>query len=88
MYNTIGLLLFCIGIILINLHFINNNTQTKEKIIYRYIPRSLKEEQKEPISVSEIFGPMFNQPSTWIGGLNDLDTRKRESINQYFISQQ
>jgi hypothetical protein len=63
------------------------NERIVEKVIYRYIPRTLEEEEKEPAYVSEIFASMFTQPSTWIGSVNDLDTRKKELINQYFVSQ-
>ncbi len=61
--------------------------KTTEKIVYRYIPRTLEEEENEQAYPSEIFATMFTQPSTWIGAINDLDTRKKEAINQYFVSQ-
>lgn len=60
-------------------------SENQEKIIYRYIPRTFEEEMNEP--VYDIFNTMFNQPSTWIGEVSDLDTRKREQINKFFISQ-
>jgi hypothetical protein len=40
----------------------------------------------EPVFPSDIFETMFSQPDPWILTLNDLDTRKREDINKYFIS--
>ncbi len=81
-------MLFLIGIIFITASISKSiGENTKEKIIYRYIPRNLDEEEKEPAMVSEIFATMFTQPSTWIGGINDLDTRKTEAINKYFVSQ-
>lgn len=58
-----------------------------QKVVYRYIPRTLKEEMEEPAYPSDIFNAMFTQPSTWIGEVNDLDTRKKEAINQFFASQ-
>lgn len=88
MYKTFILMLFIFGIILITAAISKQVGEKKqEKIIYRYIPRTLIEEQEDPAMVSEIFASMFSQPSTWIGGMNDLDTRKTGAINQYFVSQ-
>jgi hypothetical protein len=88
MYKTLTLILFILGIIFITASISKTlGENTKEKIIYRYIPRTLKEEQEDPVLVSEIFKTMFSQPSTWIGSMNDLDTRKKENINKNFISQ-
>lgn len=88
MYNNILLLLLFIGIILIVIEFTRTKTcPESEKIVYRYIPRTFEEEQTEPAYPSDIFRTMFTQPSTWVGEINDLDTRKRESINRFFISQ-
>jgi hypothetical protein len=58
----------------------------KEKIIYKYIPRTPIEELEEPVFPSDIFETMFSQPDPWILELNDLDTRQRNKINQYYIS--
>ncbi len=88
MYKTITLLLFILGIIFITASISKSvGENNKERIIYRYIPRTLEEEELEPAYPSEIFASMFTQPSTWIGGINDLDTRKNAAINQYFVSQ-
>ena len=85
-----GLLLFLLlfGVLLVVVELVRSQeNQTIEKIIYRYIPRTFAEEQNEPVYPSDIFNAMFTQPSTWIGETTDLDTRKRESINRFFISQ-
>ena len=69
----------------------NNNAVTGEpiqpKIIYRYIPRTLAEEEEQPVFASEIFETMFSQPSPWIVSVRNYDQRKQEKINKYFISQ-
>jgi len=82
-------ILFITGVILIAINITKDLTPTcqKQKIIYRYIPRSFEEEQAEPVYVSDIFRAMFTQPSTWVGEVNDLDTRNKSNINKYFISQ-
>ena len=71
-------MLLCFGVIL---------NQQKETIIYRYIPRSLREEQEEPVYVSDIFEKMFSQQFPWVSSSQDLDVRKVEAINKYFVSQ-
>lgn len=88
MLKNLLLLLLLVGIILVIVELVRSQkTETVEKIIYRYIPRTFDEEQNEPVYPSDIFNAMFTQPSTWIGETTDLDTRKRESINRFFISQ-
>ncbi len=88
MYKTFVLILFILGIIFITSSVSQTmGEKTVERVIYKYIPRTLEEEENDQAYPSEIFSAMFTQPSTWIGNINDLDTRKREGINQYFVSQ-
>lgn len=92
MYRTFILMLFILGIIFITASISKsigekNSQIPKERIIYRYIPRTLEEEQSDPVYVSEIFNIMFTQPSVWLRGINDLDVRKIEKSNKYFITQ-
>ena len=58
-----------------------------KKIVYKYLPRTLEEEEIEPIFVSQILSPMFTQPSVWIDSIYEDDKRKTEVLNKYFISQ-
>lgn len=58
-----------------------------EKIIYRYLPRTPEQEMNQEIFPSDIFQTMFSQPSPWINSVNDLDARKGDGINKYFVSQ-
>lgn len=83
------IIFFMIGIILLVIYFISySQIQTSgNKIIYKYIPRTLEEEELDPIYVSQIFASMFSQPSVWIDSINADDKRKTEQINKYFISQ-
>lgn len=85
-----GLLILClfIGLVFIIMELTKVSTKCPpQKIVYKYIPRTLEEEEFEPAHVTDIFKTLFTQPSTWIGEVNDLDIRKREQINKYFISQ-
>lgn len=62
-------------------------TAKEPRVIYRYIPRTFEEEQKNPILVSDIFETMFSQPSPWLQSIRTYDVRKQEKINKYFVSQ-
>lgn len=57
------------------------------KTVYKYIPRTLNEEQVNPQFVSQIFKSMFTQPSVWIDDIDENWQRKTEPINRYYISQ-
>ena len=83
------IIIFIIGIVFLTIYFISTSEINKcnQKIIYKYIPRTLEEEETEPIFVSQIFSPMFTQPSVWIDSIYEDDKRKTETLNKYFISQ-
>lgn len=78
-----------IGIVLLCVYFLSlpNFNNREEKIVYKYIPRTLEEEQESPVFVSEIFKTMFSQPSTWIDSFDADAIRRKENINKFFISQ-
>lgn len=77
-----------LGILCITISLVQNSVKCpQEKVVYKYLPRTFKQEQEEPVYVSDIFATMFSMPSPWIGGINDYDTRKQQKINKYFISQ-
>jgi uncharacterized membrane protein (DUF106 family) len=57
------------------------------EIIYKYLPRTLEEEQTEPVYVTQIFKTMFTQPSVWIDSTYEDTIRRTEQINKYFITQ-
>jgi len=85
------LIFLIIGILLIALYFmsnrINENGGGNKKIVYKYLPRTLEEEQESPVFVSQIFKAMFEQPSVWINSIKDDYVRKNEVLNKYYISQ-
>lgn len=83
------ILLLILGITLIII-YLNVNSQisnVQQKIIYKYIPQTLVEEEESPVYVSEIFKTMFSQPSTWIDSIDADAIRRQEGLNNYFISQ-
>ena len=84
-----SLIFLIIGIVLLVVYFITMKTvsNVEQKVVYRYIPRTLEEEMESPVYISEIFKTMFSQPSTWIDSTDDDAIRRKENMNKYFISQ-
>lgn len=82
------LILFLIfGVILIIIELTRVDRQCpKQKIIYRYVPRTFDEEQDEPVYVSDIFKAMFTE-SSWVRSVNNYDFRKKEEVNKFYVSQ-
>jgi hypothetical protein len=83
------IIILLIGIILLTVYFLSLSTTTNSepKIIYKYLPRTLEEEETDPIFVSQIFKTMFTQPSVWIDSTYEDTIPRREVPNKYFISQ-
>lgn len=84
------LLVFMIGVILLVVYFIIRdkfNKQCNEKIVYKYIPRTLSETERQPVFVSQIFKAMFTQPSVWIDSIYNDSERPLQSFNEYNVSQ-
>jgi len=85
--NIIIFLLF-IGSVLIIIGLTKRETACpKQKVVYKYIPRTFEEQQDEPVFVSDIFQTMFSQPSPWIVSISNIDNRHQMDINKYFVSQ-
>lgn len=83
LYREVILLIIFIGILLITIDLSKeNNNYQKQKIIYKYIPRTLEEEEENPIYVSDIFNTMFSQPSPWVGGMENKYMKKDVVISQ------
>jgi hypothetical protein len=82
----IFILILITGIVLLILYFTTNNN-TEPKIIYKYLPRTLEEEENEPVFATEIFKTMFSQPSVWIDSAYENTIRRTEVPNKYYISQ-
>lgn len=82
------MILLFIGILFITVSLVKNFDKCPEAtIIYRYVPRTFDEEQNEPVYPSDIFRTMFTQQSPWIRSVEALDSKRKETINSFFISQ-
>ncbi len=78
------------GIIFLTVYFMSRaevSAKCDQRIVYKYLPRTLEEEETDPIYVTQIFKTMFTQPSIWIDSTYQDTIRKTEAINKYFISQ-
>jgi len=88
MYRNILIIIIFIGILFIVVDIVATEKECPpNKIIYRYIPRTLNEETESPAYVTDVFRTMFSQPDPWIRSIDNMMLRKREDINQFFISQ-
>jgi hypothetical protein len=68
--KSLVLLLMVIGIMMITIgyHQQMQENYKKEKVIeYRYIPRSLYEEQMQPVNLQQSFSDMFKKDNVFIG---------------------
>lgn len=56
------LILLAIGIILI--YSVTTRKKCENTVTYKYLPRTFKEEQENPVKVGEIFSDMFIKDTT------------------------
>jgi hypothetical protein len=88
MYRNILIIIIFIGVLFVVIDLVRTEKQCPQnKIIYRYIPRTMDEEMESPAYATDVFRVMFSQPSPWINSIDNMMLRKREDINQFFISQ-
>ena len=83
MFRFISIVLIFLSIVMITFAVVQSNKKcTNTTIEYRYLPRTLEEEQKEPVYVSDIFNKMFNEPSPWVNSINN-----QKKVEKTFVSQ-
>jgi len=88
MYRNILIILIFIAILFVVIDLVRTEKQCPQnKIIYRFIPRTLDEELESPAFPTDVFKVMFTQPSPWINNIDNMMLRKREDVNKFFISQ-
>ena len=78
--DTINILIV-IGLTLISFGWFKNKYKCPPPIVeFRYIPRTFKEEQNEPVNMDDLLYDMFRKRNPWIGGYsleNELERTKR-----------
>jgi hypothetical protein len=79
-FRFIVVMLFFFGIIFIVIEVTkSNSTCPQQETIYRYLPRSFKEEQEEPVPIDDLYGKMFKEPSPWVGSFTKVSDVKQLS---------
>jgi len=69
--KTIITITIIFGILLIIIDLARmSKTCPPDKVIYRFVPRTFKEEQENPVSITDLFASMFDNPSPWVGSIN------------------
>ena len=85
-YKNILFIIFIIGLILIIVDVVRSYYKCPpRKTIYRFIPRTFKEEQENPIPLDDLFKTMFEQPTPWVHSFDIHESKK--DVNDDFISQ-
>ena len=67
--KSLVMFFFVVGIVMVTLGYqrkILNNTKTKTVVEYRYIPRSIYEEQMSPINLQDSFVDMFKNEDVFV----------------------
>jgi len=68
--KSLVLLLMVIGIMMVTVGYhqkMQSNYKREKVIEYRYIPRSLFEEQMQPVNLQQSFSDMFRKDNVFIG---------------------
>lgn len=63
------MLFFVVGIVMFSIGYqrkLLTNTKTRTVVEYRYIPRSIYEEQLSPINLQSTFNDMFNKEDVFL----------------------
>ncbi len=81
--NILTNIIFLVGLIFLIIGLMRaSESERIPKETIRYIPRSLEEEQKEPVKVEQIFKSMFEQQTPWIGSFNDYNVKFRRELDK------
>jgi len=81
--GTISNILLVIAIVFIAIGITRAEQLSKpQKETIRYIPRTLEEEQKEPVKVEKLFKTMFEQQTPWIGSFNNYNIVDRRKLDK------
>jgi biotin-(acetyl-CoA carboxylase) ligase len=81
--GTISNILLVIAIVFIAIGVTRAEQLSKpQKETIRYIPRTLEEEQKEPVKAEKLFKTMFEQQTPWIGSFNNSNIVDRRKLDK------
>jgi hypothetical protein len=82
--NYISYLIFIISIIFISIGIARAYTEVEKPVkeCVRYVPRTLEEDAKEPVKVTDIFKSMFEEQAPWLGNFDDKNLFFRRTLNE------
>jgi hypothetical protein len=81
--GIIANIIFVIALVFISIGISRSEAlSTPPKEIIKYIPRTLEEEQKNPVRVEKIFKSMFEQQTPWIGSFYDTNVFERRVLDK------
>ena len=87
-YRGVLILVLFVGMMMVAVELVREKSVCpKQRVVYRYLPRTMNDRFDNPVPVSEVFEKLFTQPSPWIAGVNVVDEKRQEKINKFFISQ-
>lgn len=70
-FKFIFFIFFLLGLTFVTINITSAYKKCPPKeVIYKYVPRTFKEEQNNPIPMKDLFGSMFSNPSPWVGSFN------------------
>jgi len=87
--KSLSFFLLFAGIILISVGYIKNLNRTNpQRVEYRYVPRSFREEQAEKIPILSVFSKMFSgrDPLSKINGFVDTFPWQRYNISDRLVT--
>lgn len=64
--NFVVNLVLLTGFTLLISGYMNQKSEIQPRVEYKFIPRTFKEEQENPVRVSDVFSGMFSEPSPWV----------------------
>jgi hypothetical protein len=67
--KSLVMLFFVVGIVMVSIGYqrkLLTDTKTRTVVEYRYIPRSIYEEQMSPINLQSTFTDMFNKEDIFL----------------------
>ena len=67
--KSLVMLFFVVGIVMVSIGYqrkLLTDTKTRTVVEYRYIPRSIYEEQMSPINLESTFTDMFNKEDIFL----------------------
>lgn len=56
------------------------------RVEYRYIPRTFKEEQDNPVKIRDLYKTIFSQPTEWVEEVKTQEKYSLRDIDRYITS--